>query len=40
LRGSDIDKSGEALGFLRIKNPLEIEKKLKKPAEQSAEADV
>jgi hypothetical protein len=40
LRDSWIARYSEPLGFLHIKNPKEIEKKLKKLAEQSAEADV
>lgn len=40
IRESKFIAQSERLGFLRIKGPKEVEKKLKKLAEQSAEADV
>ena len=39
LRESKINRQLEPLGFLQIKNPKDVERKLKKLAEQSAEAD-
>jgi hypothetical protein len=40
IRESKFIRQSERFGFLRIKNPKEMEKKLKKLAEQSAEVDV